>query len=111
MKAIDLNGANVAITGAARGIGLATAKAFAAKGAKVWIGDLDGQEAMAAAEPLGGKGYALDVRSKQSFADFLAKVDGPLDVLVNNAGIMALGPFLDEDDKVTEATLDINTLG
>lgn len=111
MKAVDLRGANVAISGGARGIGLATAKAFAEKGATVWIGDLDGEEAAAAAMPLGGQGYALDVRSKQSFADFLAKVDGPLDVLVNNAGIMPLGNFMDEDDKVTEAILDINTLG
>lgn len=111
MKAITLEGANVAITGAARGIGLATARAFADKGAKVWIGDLDGAEAKAAAESVGGQGFALDVRSKQSFADFLGQVDGPLDILVNNAGIMPMGSFLEEDDKVTEAILDINTLG
>ena len=74
MKAIDLNGANVAITGAARGIGLATAQAFADKGATVWIGDLDGDAAAAAAAPLGGHGFAVDVRSKQSYADFLAHV-------------------------------------
>ncbi|MDC0663579.1 SDR family oxidoreductase [Marinobacter sp. SS21] len=111
MKAITLEGANVAITGAARGIGLATARAFAAKGAKVWIGDLDAAEAKVAAESVGGQGFALDVRSKQSFADFLGQVDGPLDILVNNAGIMPMGSFLEEDDKVTEAILDINTLG
>lgn len=111
MKAITLEGANVAITGAARGIGLATARAFADKGAKVWIGDLDGAEAKAAADSVGGQGFALDVRSKQSFADFLGQVDGPLDILVNNAGIMPMGSFLEEDDKVTEAILDINTLG
>ena len=41
MSTISLSGAAVAITGGARGIGYATAKAFAAKGAKVYIGDLD----------------------------------------------------------------------
>lgn len=111
MKEIRLDGANVAITGGARGIGLATARVFAAQGAKVWIGDLDGTEAKVAAESLGGHGFALDVRSKQSFADFLDKVEGPLDILVNNAGIMPMGSFLEEDDKVTEAILNINTLG
>jgi len=111
MKAIKLKGANVAITGAARGIGLATAEAFAAQGAKVWIGDLDEVEAKAAAAKVGGRGYALDVRSKDSFAAFLGHVDGPLDVLVNNAGIMPMGAFLAEDDKVTKAIFDINTLG
>lgn len=111
MKAIKLAGANVAITGGARGIGLATAKAFAAEGATVWIGDLDREAAKAAAEPLGGVGAELDVRSKASWENFLSQIDAPLDVLVNNAGIMPLGMFLDESDDVTEAIFAINTLG
>jgi NAD(P)-dependent dehydrogenase (short-subunit alcohol dehydrogenase family) len=111
MAAIRLNGARVAITGGARGIGLATAKAFAAQGSRIWIGDLDGAAAAAAARLTGGHASTLDVRSKDSFAAFLACVDGPLDVLVNNAGIMPLGRFLDEDDDLTQATFDINTLG
>ena len=45
MSAINLAGAAVAITGGARGIGLATAKAFVARGARVYIGDLDGDMA------------------------------------------------------------------
>lgn len=49
MPAIDLNGANVAVTGAAREIGLATAAAFAAGGARVWLGDLDGLDTVARA--------------------------------------------------------------
>ncbi len=60
----------VAITGAARGIGLATAQALAAGGAKVAIGDLDGAEAEAAAAKLPGEaaGFPLDVTDEDSFA-------------------------------------------
>lgn len=53
---IDLAGAAVAITGAARGIGYATAKAFIAKGANVYIGDLDADLAKSAAAELGCTG-------------------------------------------------------
>ncbi|WP_327141336.1 SDR family oxidoreductase [Nocardia sp. NBC_01327] len=102
---------SVAITGGARGIGLATAKAFAAQGARVFLGDLDETAVQEAAAEIGGKGYRLDVRSRESFAAFLAAVDGPLDVLVNNAGIMPMGRFADEDDSVTDAILDINVKG
>ncbi|MDP7702079.1 MULTISPECIES: SDR family oxidoreductase [unclassified Mycobacterium] len=111
---IRLDGAAVAITGGARGIGLATAKAFAANGSRVFIGDLDADLAAAAAAEIGGHGMALDVRSRQSFATFLDAVDAfgtPLAVLVNNAGIMPAGRFADEDDAITDAILDINTRG
>jgi short-subunit dehydrogenase len=96
MTAIRLDGAAVAVTGGARGIGLATAKAFAGKGAHVYIGDLDEQLAKEAGADVGGHGFALDVRSKESF---------------NNAGIMPAGRFADEDDAVTEAIIDINVKG
>jgi hypothetical protein len=111
MTAIRLDGAAVAVTGGARGIGAATAKAFAAKGAHVYIGDLDEHLAKEAAAHVGGHGFALDVRSKESFAAFLAAVDTPLAVLVNNAGIMPAGRFVDEDDAVTDAIIDINVKG
>jgi len=111
MTAIRLDGAAVAVTGGARGIGLATAKAFAAKGAHVYIGDLDEHLAKEAAGDVGGHGFALDVRSKESFAAFLAAVDAPLAVLVNNAGIMPAGRFVDEDGAVTDAIIDINVKG
>jgi hypothetical protein len=107
MTAIRLDGVAVAVTGGARGIGVATAKAFAAKGAHVYIGDLDEHLAQEAAAHVGGRGFALDVRSKESFAAFLAAVDTPLAVLVNNAGIMPAGRFVDEDDVVT----DVNVKG
>jgi hypothetical protein len=104
----------VAITGAARGIGLATARLLAARGARVAIGDLDGPEAERAAAELGGFGGALDVTARESFAAFLAGAEaalGPLDVLVNNAGVMHVGPFLEEDDDWTRRQLAVNTFG
>ncbi len=114
MASIQLGGATVAITGGARGIGLATAKAFADKGSRVFIGDLDADLAVAAAAEVGGRGLGLDVRSRQSFAAFLDAVDAdgaPLTVLVNNAGIMPAGRFVVEDDAITDAILDVNTRG
>jgi len=111
MTRIPLDGAAVAITGGARGIGLATAKAFAAKGSRVFIGDLDGELAAEEAAKLGGRGCSLDVRSRASFAAFLDAADGPLTVLVNNAGIMPAGAFASEDDAITDAIVDINING
>lgn len=106
----------VAITGAARGIGLATAKACAAKGMKVAIGDVDETGAKSAAEQVGSNAVAieLDVTDRASFESFLDDVDrrlGPIDVLVNNAGIMHLGLFVDEDDVSAQRMIDINVGG
>lgn len=114
MKEIPLNDAVVAITGGARGIGFETAKAFAAQGAQVFIGDLDEDASQKAAAEFGGQGFRLDVRSKESYASFLTSVEqaaGPVDVLVNNAGIMPLGSFLEEDDGTTDAIIDVNLRG
>jgi NAD(P)-dependent dehydrogenase (short-subunit alcohol dehydrogenase family) len=106
----------VAITGAARGIGLATAQALSARGAKVAIGDLDGAEAEAAAAQLPGEatGFPLDVTDEQSFAAFLDATEerlGPLDVLVNNAGIMFVGPLEGAGYRGASKTIDVNVKG
>ncbi|WP_018654553.1 SDR family oxidoreductase [Actinomadura flavalba] len=102
-------GAVVAVTGGARGIGRATAEAFARRGARVCVGDLD----VSAPPGDGIRAFPLDVTDRASFAAFLDRVQeiGPLDILVNNAGIMPLGPFLDEPDAVGAATLDVNVHG
>ncbi|MGE0707616.1 MAG: SDR family NAD(P)-dependent oxidoreductase [Planctomycetota bacterium] len=115
-RPVRLRGAVVAITGAARGIGLATARAFLAAGARVVLGDLDGAAAEAAARELGpaALGLRLDVTRRTSFAAFLERAEalsGPLDVLVNNAGVMPAGPFLEEPDEVGAATLAVNYRG
>ncbi len=106
----------VAITGGARGIGRATAAALVGEGARVAIGDLDLARAKATAVELDGAVLALelDVTDRASFERFLEEVErqlGPLDVLVNNAGIMPVGPFLDEDDASTARQIDINLNG
>lgn len=111
-----LTGRVAAITGGARGIGRATAQAFVRQGMKVGIGDLDLAAAQETAHALGSgvEAFQLDVTDRESFAAFLDGVEeklGPLDVLVNNAGIMQLGSFLDEDDKTTQRQVDINVHG
>ena len=108
---IALPGASVVITGAARGIGYATARAFLARGARVFIGDLDGDLARTAAAELGCSGGQVDVRSRESLGEFLAGVEPPVQVLVNNAGIMPAGRFVDEPDAVTDAIVDVNLNG
>jgi NADP-dependent 3-hydroxy acid dehydrogenase YdfG len=112
----SLHGKVVAITGGARGIGKATAQALARKGAKVAIGDLDRELAEQTAAELGGDTLALelDVTRRDSFEGFLDQVEerlGSLDVLVNNAGIMPLGRFVDEDDLTARRMVDINVHG
>lgn len=102
---MSLSGKVVAITGGGRGIGLATAKAFAEQGARVAIGDIDTALAEAAAQSINGFGAFLDVRDRDSFDAFLIAIEQtlePVDVLVNNAGIMPTGPFHEESDAFND---------
>jgi NADP-dependent 3-hydroxy acid dehydrogenase YdfG len=112
-----LTGQVAAITGAARGIGRATAQAFLREGMKVAIGDLDYATAQETAQELGHGtlAFQLDVTRRESVKDFLDGVEaqlGPIDVLVNNAGIMQVGHALwEEDDATTQRMIDINVNG
>ena len=111
-----LRGRVAAITGAARGIGRATAEAFVREGIKVAIGDLDVAEAQRTADQLGGGTIALElnVTDRASVERFLDETEaklGPIDILVNNAGIMPLGPFEAEDDATAQRQIDINING
>jgi NAD(P)-dependent dehydrogenase (short-subunit alcohol dehydrogenase family) len=112
----SLAGKVVAITGGARGIGKATATALIAQGARVAIGDIDAPLAEQTASELGSGtvGLALDVTNRESFDAFLTEVEnrvGPLDVVINNAGIMPIGPFVDETDSTAKRLVDINLHG
>jgi short-subunit dehydrogenase len=114
-----IRGKTIAITGAARGIGYATAKALLARGARVVIGDRDvalQESAVAELTKLGqASGYPLDVSDKESFATFLDKArtdgGGHIDVLINNAGVMPVGPFLEQSDQTIRSAIEVNFYG
>ncbi len=112
----SLNGKVVAITGGARGIGKATATALVRKGCRVALGDLDLELAERTAAQLGGGTVALplDVTERSSFAAFLDEAErqlGPVDVVINNAGIMPVTALVDESDDSIRRQLDINIYG
>lgn len=112
----SLNGKVVAITGGARGIGKATATALVRKGCRVAIGDLDLKLAEETAAALGGGtvALALNVTERDSFVAFLDEAErqlGPVDVVINNAGIMPVTPFVDESQASVKRQIDINLHG
>jgi short-subunit dehydrogenase len=99
----------IAITGAARGIGAAIARELAAGGHQLLLGDLDGS-VVELATSLGGVGGVLDVTSQSSYEAWLELVDR-VDVLVNNAGVMWVGPFDQEPEAAARMQFDVNFHG
>jgi NADP-dependent 3-hydroxy acid dehydrogenase YdfG len=113
---VDVARPLVAVTGGARGIGRAIAAAFVKRGAHVVLGDLDYDLARSAAAELGAAGahhldaHHLDVRDRASFAAFLTAA-GPVDVLVNNAGVAPGGVFVSSDPAALDCVIDVNLRG
>ena len=114
-----IRGRTIVITGAARGIGRATAEALLARGARVVIGDRDVAVLDATVTDLNRlgqvSGYPLDVTDAESFAMFLDKAradgGGHIDVLINNAGVMPIGPFLDHSEQAVRSAVEVNFYG
>jgi len=113
---VAVAGKVVAITGAARGIGKATAIALTRRGARVAIGDIDIELAQRTAAEIGGGcvPLPLDVTDRGSVHGFVDAVEerlGPIDVMINNAGIMPTVRFLDESEASIARQFAINVGG
>lgn len=115
-RAGRLHGEVAIISGAARGIGAATARLFAAEGARVVVGDLRKPEGTATADALGPAAVfcQLDVRDEQSWAAAVAACHdafGPVSVLVNNAGVNVVGGLAETDPADLRWLFEVHVLG
>ena len=109
---------SIFITGAAHGIGLATARRFAAQGWFVGLYDINGenlQKLLDSGEFPKGCGQQCDVTDRASVEaaldDFANNTNGRMDVLVNNAGVLASGPFQHIDSAAHDRIIDVNIRG
>ncbi len=112
----DLTGQVAIVTGAARGIGLATAQLLAEAGASVALLDVDGETAQREVEKIGGKAaaWACDVASEKAVESVFAEVVkrfGRLDLLVNNAGVAVRKPAVELSMEEWRRVLDLNLGG
>jgi short-subunit dehydrogenase len=115
----ELNGKRVLITGGAQGIGLEMALKFAGRGAEIVIADLNEAKLAPAAariEEAGAAAWAfpVDVTNPASIASLRAQIAveaGPIDVLVNNAGVVFGGPFTETPLDRHIKTYEVNVLG
>jgi NAD(P)-dependent dehydrogenase (short-subunit alcohol dehydrogenase family) len=117
VEGIDLSGKKVVVTGGASGIGIETSRAFASIGAEVTLAVRNtGAAANVVADIVSSTGNArvralrLDLADRDSIARFCDAWEGPLHVLVNNAGIMAV-PELQKTDEGWEMQFATNYLG
>lgn len=98
------------VTGAGRGLGRETARVLAARGHSVVAVDLDPDSAVSTAKAVGGQGYGCDVADRDAIRDLAGRI-GPVDVLVNNAGIWRFGPLLELSEADVVEVVSVNLLG
>ena len=111
-----LAGRRALVTGAARGIGLAIARAFHDEGAQVALSDIEGGAAVTAAADLGwrARGYALDVTdagATERVFNEAAQWMGGIDLVAANAGISTMNAVADLTEEEWDANMDVNAKG
>jgi NAD(P)-dependent dehydrogenase (short-subunit alcohol dehydrogenase family) len=108
----DFSGKRVLVTGAAGGLGRAIATLFASHGATVVLADINEQGVRSVAEDLGGgtQWHGYDQADAASVEE-LAAISHPLDVLVNNAGILLFKPLLDCTVDEMRRVFDVDVVG
>jgi 3-oxoacyl-[acyl-carrier protein] reductase len=98
------------VTGAGRGLGRAIAARLSGDGHSIVAVDIDGDSAAATAAALGGTSHQCDVSDRKAVQELAASV-GPVDVLVNNAGIWTYGSILDASDADVDRVIAVNFMG
>jgi short-subunit dehydrogenase len=115
---VQLRGANALITGAAGGLGGHIARALANEGCSLVITDLPGDALDARVKELSSDGtqvtvFGADLRDADQLSGLIGRAEdasGPIDVLVNNAGIELTAPFIEFTDEEIDAVMEVNLL-
>ena len=117
---MQLNGKTALITGAARGIGKAIALRFAQEGARIVLNDINKESLEEAAREIEKvskerviyrKADISNSKEIKKLTQYVTKELGVIDILVNNAAISRIVPFLDTSEKLWDRTMEVNLKG
>jgi NAD(P)-dependent dehydrogenase (short-subunit alcohol dehydrogenase family) len=117
---MQLQGYNTVVTGAARGLGAATARRFVAEGGRVVVADIDGEAALACAREIDATGerasaLACDIADPAACAMLVSRAEGffgaPIDVFLAHAGLGFAGPLTEADPSHVRRVVEVNVLG
>lgn len=119
MNLFDLSGKNALVTGGTHGLGMSMAKGLAQAGAQLIINDLSGKKledalSVYASHGVKAKGYLFDVTNDSSVDEAVTKIEkeiGPIDILINNAGIIKRIPVLEMEAADFRQVIDVDLVG